>query len=54
MVTGSGVLLALDGERSVGVLGALLLQEVPDVGAFGLAGVSGRSKCVGCVVGTGR
>ena len=41
-VTGFSVLRACGGEESVGVLGARLLQEVPDVGAFGLAGVGGR------------
>ena len=53
VVTGINVLLAFGGEGNVGVLGARLLQEVPDVGAFGLAGVCGRGKCAGCVVGTG-
>ena len=46
------MLHARGGEESVGVLGARLLQEVPDVGAFGLAGVCGKSKCTVCGVGS--
>ena len=45
------MLHARGGEESVGVLGARLLQEVPEVGAFGLAGVGGRGMCAVCVVG---
>ena len=51
VVTGFNVLRARGGWESVGVLGAKLLQEVPDVGAFGLAGVGGRNMCAVCVVG---